>query len=227
MHASLSAHQIQILNLELEMYNYAISLAVLRVERWLEELHDRRRLIEASFRSRKTQLEQCLALALLATDLRDLEEILNDRIAALASSCDQLGDSTSSAELLLFELKKLQAEAKVRLMNVRFGRCRWRARIVITILLHTVAITIHDYLDAFQEFQDRSIKITKSTERLVSSGHFAGEQATEQAYAILGAAADYINDLEHYNALLNRAMAFFDSARSVSTFKLLPIGWTS
>lgn len=92
---------------------HLVPLAVLRVERWLEELHDRRRLIEASFRSRKTQLEQCLALALLATDLRDLEEILNDRIAALVGSCDQLGDSVPSAELLLFELKKLQAEAKV------------------------------------------------------------------------------------------------------------------
>jgi len=86
---------------------------VLQVEKWLEELHDRRRLIETSFRNRKTQLEQCLALALLATDLRDLEEILNDRIAVLESSCDQLGDSVSSAELLLFELKKLQVEAKV------------------------------------------------------------------------------------------------------------------
>ncbi|CAL1681894.1 unnamed protein product [Lasius platythorax] len=153
--------------------------AVLRVERWLEELHDRRRLIETSFRNRKTQLEQCLALALLATDLRDLEEILNDRIAALASSCDQLGDSASSAELLLFELKKLQAEAK--------------------------------------EFQDRAIKITKSTERLVSSGHFAGEQATEQAYAILSVAADYVNDLDQHNTLLNRAMIFFDLARSAIT----------
>ncbi|XP_043502049.1 muscle M-line assembly protein unc-89 isoform X6 [Polistes fuscatus] len=153
--------------------------AVLKVERWLEDLHDKRRLIEASFRSRKTQLEQCLALALLATDLRDLEEILNDRISALSSSCDQLGDTSSSAELLLFELKKLQTEAK--------------------------------------EFQDRSIKITKSTERLVSSGHFAGEQATEQAYAILGAAADYVNDLDQYETLLNRAVAFFEAARSAIT----------
>lgn len=99
-----------------------VPLAVLRVERWLEELHDRRRLIEASFRSRKTQLEQCLALALLATDLRDLEEILNDRIAALAGSCDQLGDSASSAELLLYELKKLQAEAKVLRKQNRYCR---------------------------------------------------------------------------------------------------------
>lgn len=87
----------------------------------MEDLHDKRRLIEASFRSRKTQLEQCLALALLATDLRDLEEILNDRIAALSSTCDQLGDSSSSAELLLFELKKLQAEAKVNVQRIKIN----------------------------------------------------------------------------------------------------------
>lgn len=85
----------------------------MRVEKWLEELHDTRRLIERSFRSRKTQLEQCLALALLATDLRDLEEILNDKIATLENSSDKLGDSLSGAKLLLFELKKLQIEAKV------------------------------------------------------------------------------------------------------------------
>jgi len=72
-----------------------------------------------------------------------------------------------------------------------------------------------------QELQDRAIKITKSTEQLVSSGHFAGEQATEQAYAILSAAADYVNDLDQYSIMLNRAMSFFDSARSVSAFKFL------
>ncbi|XP_048515729.1 titin isoform X3 [Athalia rosae] len=153
--------------------------AILQVEKWLEALHDKRKLIEISFQCRKTQLEQCLALALLATDLRDLEEILNDRIAALASSSDQLGDSSASAELLLFELKKLQPEAK--------------------------------------DFQDKGIKITKSTEQLVSSGHFAGEQATEQAYAILSACADYINDLEQYETMLNKAIAFFRSAQSALT----------
>lgn len=92
-----------------------IIAAILQVEKWLESLHDKRKLIEISFQCRKTQLEQCLALALLATDLRDLEEILNDRISALASSSDQLGDSSASAELLLFELKKLQPEAKVNI----------------------------------------------------------------------------------------------------------------
>lgn len=83
------------------------------VERWLEELHDRRHEIEVSFTSRKQQLEQCLALALLATDLRDLEEVLHDRMNALSCSCDHLGDSTASAELMLFELNKLQIEGKV------------------------------------------------------------------------------------------------------------------
>ncbi|XP_012286354.1 titin [Orussus abietinus] len=156
-----------------------VERAILRVEEWLEELHDKRRLIEVSYRSRRTQLEQCLALALLATDLRDLEESLNDRIAALTNSDNRLGDSSASAELLLFEMKKLQAEAKI--------------------------------------FQERSIKITRSTEQLVSSGHFAGEQATEQAYAILGAAANYLNDLERYESLLEAAISFFRAAQSALT----------
>ncbi|XP_044588390.1 uncharacterized protein LOC123267682 isoform X4 [Cotesia glomerata] len=153
--------------------------AVLQVEKWLEELHDQRTRIELSFTTRKTQLEQCLALALLATDLRDLEEIINDRMAALRASSDQLGDSSSSAGLLLFEFKKLQSEAK--------------------------------------ELQERSLKITKSTERLVSAKHFAGEQATAQAYVILESATDYVNELDQYEGLLNRAIAFFESARSAFT----------
>lgn len=76
-----------------------------------------------------------------------------------------------------------------------------------------------------KEFQDRSLKITKSTETLVSSKHFAGEQATQQAYAILEAAADYINDLDQYETLLNRAIVFFQSAQSVSTNFLILISY--
>ncbi|XP_011496100.1 PREDICTED: coiled-coil domain-containing protein 141-like [Ceratosolen solmsi marchali] len=153
--------------------------AIHKVESWLEVLHDKRRTIEVAFRSRKIELEQCLALALLATDLRDLEDILNSRIRTLSNCRDNLGDSSASAEILLFELRKVQAEAK--------------------------------------DLQDRAIKITKSTEHLVSMGHFASEQATDQAYAILGIAADYINDLDHYEHMLNRVITFFETARSVYT----------
>lgn len=87
--------------------------AISQVERWLEDLHDRRRTLELSWQSRKTQLEQCLALALLTTDLRLLEEIFADRREGLSRNSDELGDSESSAQLLLNEHLKLLPEAKV------------------------------------------------------------------------------------------------------------------
>jgi len=55
----------------------------------------------------------------------------------------------------------------------------------------------------------------------VSSGHFAGEQATEQAFAILSTATDYINDLDQYNLLLDRATAFFNLVQSVNVSNYL------
>ena len=94
-------------------YIFILTLAILQVETWFEALHDRRRLIEVSFKSRKNQLDQCLALALLATDLRNLEDVLNVRVSSLSTTSDHLGDSSASAELLLLECKKLQNEAKV------------------------------------------------------------------------------------------------------------------
>lgn len=90
-----------------------ISPAISQVEHWLEDLHDRRRSLEVSWHSRKTQLEQCLALALLTTDLRLLEEIYAERIESLSRNCMELGDSEASAQLLLEEHQKLLPEAQV------------------------------------------------------------------------------------------------------------------
>jgi hypothetical protein len=89
---------------------------VSQVEHWLENLHDRRKLLEIAWQSRKTHLEQCLALALLASDLKGLEEILIVRKEAVTGGSDQLGNSSASAELLLHEHKKLLPEAKVNLI---------------------------------------------------------------------------------------------------------------
>ncbi|XP_054275491.1 muscle M-line assembly protein unc-89 isoform X3 [Macrosteles quadrilineatus] len=86
--------------------------AISQVERWLEELHDRRRALEFSWQTRKTELEQCLTLALLTTDLRMLEEIYADRLDSLSRHHAELGDSESSARLLLDEHLKLLPEAK-------------------------------------------------------------------------------------------------------------------
>ncbi|XP_066996542.2 titin isoform X1 [Anabrus simplex] len=155
------------------------SYAVSQVEHWLENLHDRRRLLEITWQSRKTQLEQCLTLALLAKDLRDVEESLSLRKESLLRSCDHLGDSSASTELLLHEHRKLFPEAK--------------------------------------EFQDQCLKITKATEQLVTTEHFAGDEAIAQAYTVLNACVEYLEALEQREALLTRAIAFFRSSHTAIT----------
>lgn len=45
----------------------------------MDELHVKRQVLELTFVKRKTQLEQCLALAVLASDLKELEDIVRER----------------------------------------------------------------------------------------------------------------------------------------------------
>lgn len=67
-----------------------IFAAISQVQGWLDELHVKRQILEATFNKRKTQLEQCLALAILAADLRELEDTVHDRRELLTNS-NQLG----------------------------------------------------------------------------------------------------------------------------------------
>jgi hypothetical protein len=67
-----------------------------------------------------------------------------------------------------------------------------------------------------QELQDRALKVTKATEQLVASGHFAAEQATAQAYSVLNLSTEYLDAIEQREALLCRAVVFFRSAHTVS-----------
>ena len=46
-----------------------VSAACAQVERWLEELHDRRRCLEVLFSNRRTILDQCRTLCQLYADL--------------------------------------------------------------------------------------------------------------------------------------------------------------
>lgn len=50
-----------------KMCNYFFT-AISQVQGWLDELHLKRQVLEGTFNRRKTQLEQCLALAILAAD---------------------------------------------------------------------------------------------------------------------------------------------------------------
>lgn len=47
-----------------------------QVELWLEQLHDRRNELELAWQTRKTQLEQCLAFAMLIRDINELQQQL-------------------------------------------------------------------------------------------------------------------------------------------------------
>lgn len=68
-----------------------------------------------------------------------------------------------------------------------------------------------------QQLQEKSLRITKATEQLVASGCFAGEEAQAQSYAILSNSSDYLSDLQQRDALLERVIAFFRSAQTVSS----------
>lgn len=83
------------------------------MQSWLDELHLKRQVLEATFNRRKSQLEQCLALAMLASDLRELEDIVNDRRELLSNS-RQLGKFDSNpggkfSNKILFQVTLHQA----------------------------------------------------------------------------------------------------------------------
>lgn len=64
--------------------------AISQVEGWMNALHLKRQVLEATFNRRKTQLEQCLALAILASDLHQLEDTVHER-RELLDNTYQLG----------------------------------------------------------------------------------------------------------------------------------------
>lgn len=78
-------------------------LGIAQVQSWMDELHVKRQILEATFLRRKTQLEQCLALAILASDLKQLDEIVQERQLMLSNS-NQLGNVNT---ILLSKITKL------------------------------------------------------------------------------------------------------------------------
>lgn len=77
-----------------------IKKAVLQVEAWLEELHDRRNSLEQSWQLRKIQLDQCLALAILNRDLLELRNTLNSYRLTVEDSMTQFESETDVKHLL-------------------------------------------------------------------------------------------------------------------------------
>lgn len=90
----------------------------------MEELHNRRRLLDVTWQRRKLNLEKYRTLAVLRSDLELLEALLTEKYELLSRSRDELGDSAASAELLLGEHLKLVPEATVSLF-IEKGKYRY------------------------------------------------------------------------------------------------------
>lgn len=89
------------------------SVAVAQVERWLEELHNRRRLLDVTWQRRKLNLEKHRTLSILKCDLELLESLIRERYELLSRVRNELGDSASSAQFLLEQHQQLIPEATV------------------------------------------------------------------------------------------------------------------
>lgn len=74
--------------------------SVTLVERWLEDLSDKRNNLETAWLNRKIQLEQCLILAQLTKDVNELEKILIKQRDEILGTFT-LGDSSGHASSIL------------------------------------------------------------------------------------------------------------------------------
>lgn len=74
-----------------------IKKSLSQVELWLEQLHDRRNELEQAWQTRKTQLEQCLAFAMLIRDINELQQQLRRLKSIYDNRKHQLDSETSAS----------------------------------------------------------------------------------------------------------------------------------
>lgn len=80
-----------------------------QVQQWLELLHDRRNSLEIAWQTRKIQLEQCLALAILRQELNDIEKDLEEQRKRLTTFT--LGECEQTANAQLDNYRSLKQQA--------------------------------------------------------------------------------------------------------------------
>lgn len=162
-----------------------VKKSVNQVEMWLEDLHDRRNGLEVAWQTRKIQLEQCLALAIFAKELNELEGVLRTRRSEL-SLLPSLGDSETSAIHLLQDYVALKQDAV--------------------------------------SLRDKALKITRATEKLMTSDCFAGDEACAKAYTVLSGCTEYLDSIDYIEHLLVLAKEFFSKAvRALSILDKLEV----
>ncbi|XP_055314991.1 uncharacterized protein LOC129575416 isoform X3 [Sitodiplosis mosellana] len=89
-----------------------IKKSLAQVELWLEQLHDRRNELEQAWQTRKTQLEQCLAFAILIRDINELQQQLR-RLKGIYDNRKHQLDSEISASNAHAEVVEWKNDAVV------------------------------------------------------------------------------------------------------------------
>ncbi|KAE8746085.1 hypothetical protein FOCC_FOCC007209, partial [Frankliniella occidentalis] len=79
---------------------------------------------------------------------------------------------------------------------------------------------LHEHLKLFTEakdIQERALKMTHATEQLAATGVTAAELAVTQSYAVLNAAAEYLDMCDTLQSMLERAVTFYQAAHTALT----------
>uniref|UniRef100_A0A1I8PBC8 Ig-like domain-containing protein n=1 Tax=Stomoxys calcitrans TaxID=35570 RepID=A0A1I8PBC8_STOCA len=128
--------------------------AVHQVQQWLEALHDRRNTLEIAWQTRKTQLEQCLALAMLGRELIDVEALLQrqkDEISSLFS----LGECEHTANLALQNYREHKQHAvQVRDRALKITRAKEKLQASGTFTGDEACARAYNVLSACSEHLD-------------------------------------------------------------------------
>lgn len=150
-----------------------IKKAATQVERWLEELSDRRNYLEQAWQTRKIQLEQCLALAILTRDILDLEATLETYRTAAQNTVIKMDSEAESDQLL----------------DVFIG-----------------------FKHNAQKLRDKALRIARSTEKIVSLGGFANDEASARAYAFLSECSEHLEYVDSKEILFSESKEFYGKA---------------
>lgn len=154
-----------------------------QVENWLEQLHDRRNELEQAWQTRKTQLEQCLAFAMLIRDINELQQ-QNRRLHKI------------------YDQRNHQLDCEANTMNAHAEAIGWKNE----------AIAI----------RDRALKITRSSEKLSSTCSFDSNNSNTRAYTFLNECTELVEDLDNYEEMLSKMLAFYEKAdKTLTTLRQL------
>nr|XP_006823021.1 PREDICTED: titin-like [Saccoglossus kowalevskii] len=99
-------------------YQHATTAACYGIERVMEELHDRRRLLEELWLRRKLKLEQCLLLCELSIEVEDISNWFKSKGEAYMKRTD-IGDSLEATEKLIKEHAEFEESAMEIQINVQ------------------------------------------------------------------------------------------------------------